>query len=496
MKHPDGINISETVFNAVYLPLLTCRTRYLVLYGGAGSGKSVFAVQRFLIRLLAHNACNLLVIRKVAATHRDSTYALFRQVAAAWHIESLFRFHDSRLRITCLPTGNEVVFKGLDDAEKLKSITFSNGLLTDIWVEEASEITEGDFNQLDIRLRGRGIQGQMVLTFNPISQLHWLKRRFFDQQDPQATVLKTTYLNNRFLDPDYADMLTRFETTDPYYYSVYCLGEWGVLGSTIFDQASVAARLQSLSPPQLQGDFHFETVYDPRRGQAVIADRSIQLLPSASGAVQVYRLPQAGHLYVIGADTAGEGSDWFCGQVVDHMTGEQVCTLRQKYDEDLFAKQLYCLGIYYETALIAVEANFSSYPIRELERLGYPRQYVRETPDTFTHKPLQSFGFRTTSTTRPLILAGLVTLVREHCTWLNDRETLAELLTFVRNEHGRAEAQAGAHDDCVMALAIAYHCRDQQPSLPHSKRSWTADMLADYHKADIAQKTLLLKKWG
>ena len=87
------------------------------------------------------------------------------------------------MRITCA-NGNSVIFKGLDDTEKLKSITFPKGELTDIWVEEASEVREEDFNQLDVRLRGKGTHKQMVLTFNPVSVLHWLKRRFFDRQDP------------------------------------------------------------------------------------------------------------------------------------------------------------------------------------------------------------------------------------------------------------------------------------------------------------------------
>ena len=119
------------------------------------------------------------------------------------------------------------------------------------------------------------------------------------------------------------------------------------------------------------------------------------------------------------------------------------------------------MGTCYNTALLAVETNFSSYPIRELERLGYPRQYVRQTEDSFTHRPTRSYGFKTTSVTRPLLIAGLVEVVRDHPEWLNDRDTLEEMLTFVRNQRGRPEAQQGAHDDCVMALGIAYYVRAQ-----------------------------------
>ena len=178
-----------------------------------------------------------------------------------------------------------------------------------------------------------------------------------------------------------------------------------------------------------------------------------------TGPIQIYQEPAPGGAYVIGADTAGEGSDFNVGQVIDHITGQQVCTIRGQMDEDLFAKQLYCLGKHYHTALVSIEANFSSYPIRELERLRYPRQYVRQAEDSFTHRIRQSYGFKTSSVTRPLVIAGLVEVVREHPEWLNDRDTLNEMLTFVRNENGRPEAQEGAHDDCVMSLGIAYYTR-------------------------------------
>ena len=130
------VTIPKKAFNACFLPFLEDDShRYLVLYGGAGSGKSVFAVQRFLVRMLAKPLCNLLVVRAVAATNRDSTFALFRQVISRWGLSALFACKESDLRITCT-NGNSVIFKGLDDTEKLKSITFPKGELTDIWVEE------------------------------------------------------------------------------------------------------------------------------------------------------------------------------------------------------------------------------------------------------------------------------------------------------------------------------------------------------------------------
>lgn len=453
------VTIPRGAFNPLFRPYLTDNThRYLILYGGAGSGKSVFAVQRFLYRLLTLPLCNILVVRAVAATNRDSTYALFRQVISKWGLSELFSCKDSDLRISCA-NGNSVIFKGLDDTEKLKSITFPKGELTDIWIEEASEILEEDFNQLDVRLRGKGAHKQMVLTFNPVSVLHWLKLRFFDRKDPRALVLKSTYKDNQFLDEDYKRTLEGYKDTDPYYYSVYCLGEWGVLGQTIFDAQKVSQRISQLAGPVRRGEFTFATWYSPEANEVLIDDSTIRWVEMDTGPIQIYQEPAPGGAYVIGADTAGEGSDFNVGQVIDHITGQQVCTIRGQMDEDLFAKQLYCLGKHYHTALVSVEANFSSYPIRELERLRYPRQYVRQAEDSFTHRIRQSYGFKTSSVTRPLVIAGLVEVVREHPEWLNDRDTLNEMLTFVRNENGRPEAQEGAHDDCVMSLGIAYYTR-------------------------------------
>jgi phage terminase large subunit len=165
--------------------------------------------------------------------------------------------------------------------------------------------------------------------------------------------------------------------------------------------------------------------------------------------------------YCIGGDTAGEGSDYFTGHVLDARTGEQVAVLRHQFDADQYTKQMYCLGKYYKDALIGIEANFDSYPIMELQRLGYQKQYVREAQDTYTGKTEKRFGFKTTSLTRPTIISRLVEVVREHCNMIADKETLEELLTIVRNEKGRIEAPQGGHDDMMMGLAIAHHIREQ-----------------------------------
>ena len=493
------VNIPKRAFNACYLPLLEDEQhRFIVLYGGAGSGKSVFAAQRLLVRMMSKPLCNVLVVRKVGDTNRTSTYALMRQVISRWGLGELFDITD--LRIVCKVTGNECIFKGLDDPEKIKSVTFAKGELTDIWIEEASEITEEDFNQLNIRLRGKGIHGQITLTFNPINILHWLKRRFFDSRDPEAVTLKTTYKDNDWLDEDYRKTLEGYRETDPYYYQVYCLGQWGVIGKTIFDARKVNERMAQLDGAVKTGFFSYDTYYNATHNEVMIRDESIRWVDEDGGYISIYEDRIKGHPYVIGGDTAGEGSDYFVGQVLDNTNGRQVCTLRHQMDEDLFAKQMYCLGIYYNTALISIEANFSSYPVRELQRLKYPKQYVRTAEDTYTRKPKQSFGFKTTPVTRPVIIAGLVEIVRESVELLNDADTLGEMLTFVRNEKGRAEAEEGAHDDCVMALAIAYYSREQQSytvqAMPGKRVKWHSSMWDDYYNATAEEREYLVRKWG
>lgn len=449
------IKISKKVFNKGFLHLLNCTKRYLILYGGAGSGKSFFIGERYIYKLLNNKMCNLLVVRKTGKSNRDSTFALFKQIISKWKLGQYFKVNESDLRIRCLLNGNEIIFAGLDDVEKLKSITFSRGELTDIWIEEASEILESDFNQLDVRLRGKGTQKQIVISFNPIDINHWLKKRFFDVKRDNVEIMHSTYLNNDFLDEDYKHLLESYKETDPYYYDVYCLGNWGVLGKTVFDAKKLQERLQAIPKPLKVGYFIYD--YDG------LSIKNIRWVNDRDGYINIYRVPDspAMTLYAIGGDTSGDGSDFFTAHVLDAKDGTQVATLKQQFDPDEYTKQMYCLGKYYKDALIGIEANFDSFPIRELQRIGYNNQYVRESTDTYTGKTEKRFGFRTTSLTRPTIISQLIEIVREHTGTINDKDTIEELLTIIRNEKGRIEAPEGGHDDQMMGLAIAHEVRRQ-----------------------------------
>ena len=226
-------------------------------------------------------------------------------------------------------------------------------------------------------------------------------------------------------------------------------------GNAVFDKEAILARIQTIPKPIKKGYFTYE--YDG------LKISEIKWVNDSSGYIEIFDVPDTPAItkYCIGGDTAGEGSDYFVAQVLDAKTGKQVARLRHQMDADLYTKQIYCLGKYYKDALIGIEANFDSYPIMELTRLGYTNQYVREQFDTYTGKLNKSYGFRTTSITRPTIISALIEIVRDETDLIQDRTTLDELLTIVRNEKGRIEAPVGGHDDLMMALAIAYHIREQ-----------------------------------
>lgn len=448
-----NIKVSKKVFNDVYLPYLNNTDRYLIFYGGGSSGKSYFIAQRFIYKLIHPTRCNLLAVRQTGDTNRKSTFPLLKQVISNWNLTKYFKINESDMRIICKLTKNEVAFAGLDDVEKIKSITFSNGELTDIWVEEATECQEASINQLKVRLRGGKTNKQMVLSFNPINIQHWIKGHFIDSK--LATVCFSTYKDNKFLNDADKKALEDLKLVDEYTYEVYCLGKWGILGKTVFDARAIQNRLDTIVKPIKVGYFVYD--YDG------LKISNIRWVNDSNGYINIYQLPNTPAItkYCIGGDTAGEGSDYFTAHVLDARTGLQVATLKQQFDSDQYAKQMYCLGIYYKNALIGIEANFDSYPIMELQRLGYINQYVREKVDEYTGKTEKRFGFKTTSLTRPTILSRLIEIVREHSEVINDRDTLEELLTIIRNEKGRIEAPEGGHDDQMMGLAIAHHIREQ-----------------------------------
>ena len=226
-------------------------------------------------------------------------------------------------------------------------------------------------------------------------------------------------------------------------------------GDNVFDTEKILSRLENIPEPLKVGYFNYD--YDGVR------ITNIRWVNDRNGYIKIYGIPNTPKVtkYCIGGDTAGEGSDYFTAHVLDAATGEQVAHLKHQFDADQYTRQMYCLGKYYKNALIGIEANFDSYPIRELQRLGYTNQYVRTKVDEYTGRTEKRFGFRTTVLTRPTIISKLIEIVREHTECINDKETLLELLTIIRNEKGRIEAPEGGHDDDMMGIAIAHEIRSQ-----------------------------------
>ena len=227
-------------------------------------------------------------------------------------------------------------------------------------------------------------------------------------------------------------------------------------GNCVFDKEKIINRIQQIKDiePLKQGSFLYD--YDG------LNITNIRWQEEKSGIIKIYKDIEKNRAYVLGGDTAGDGSDNFVGEVLDNISGEQVAELSHETDEDLYARQMYCLGMYYNQALIGVEVNFSTYPQKELERLKYPRLYQRQVEDSKTHKFMQKGGFKTTQITRPIIIAGLVEIMRDNTEVFNSIEYLRESLSFIKNESGRPEAEQGKHDDRVMAMAIAHYIRPQQ----------------------------------
>jgi phage terminase large subunit len=232
-------------WNPIFRPVNQCRSRYRVLKGSAGSGKSVDIAQDYIKKLsdIRYKGATLLVVRKTDDSNRDSTFAvlqaaIFNLFGDAW--ERVWTIRTAPLSLICKATGCRIIFRGMADdrqRERVKSIAAANGKICWIWIEEATELSEQDFDILDDRLRGElpnpNLFYQVTLTFNPVAATHWIKGRFFDIQNEDVFTHQSTYLDNRFCDAGYHRRMMARKERDPEGYRVYGLGEWGELGGLI-----------------------------------------------------------------------------------------------------------------------------------------------------------------------------------------------------------------------------------------------------------------------
>lgn len=213
----------------VYLPeMRDYHTRINVFYGGAGSGKSYFVAQKMAIKALRMQR-KVLVIRKVGATIKDSVWALFKDIFNCF--PQVIKSVNKTDYTIELINGSVFIFKGLDDSEKIKSIQG----ITDIIIEEATEIEMDDFTQLNLRLRSNKPFNQIHMMFNPVSKANWVYQYFFVDERPQSCkVIQTTYKDNIKLPKDYIDSLQDMERKNPAYYRIYALGEFATLDKLVF----------------------------------------------------------------------------------------------------------------------------------------------------------------------------------------------------------------------------------------------------------------------
>ena len=227
--------------NDAYIPYLNDTTRTQIFFGGSSSGKSFFLAQRVVMDVLKGH--NYLIVRNVANTIKRSVYNQIVKTIIDFNLSEVFQMSKSEMVITCKRNNRQILFGGLDDPEKLKSITPIDGVITDIWIEEATETAREAYKQLTKRLRGAtpdGIGKRIIFSFNPILQTHWIYQEFFWNWDDSKNlyksddllILKTTYKDNKFLTDE--DIYALEHETDPYFYNVYTLGNWGVLGKVIF----------------------------------------------------------------------------------------------------------------------------------------------------------------------------------------------------------------------------------------------------------------------
>lgn len=231
------LQINRNIFAPVYLPYLEkYDKRYLVFYGGAGSGKSYFVAQRLVYKALKDQR-KILVLRKVNRTTKNSTFQLLLDILAQFKIYNYCHINRTDYTIT-LPNGSVFLCAGLDDPEKIKSIAG----LTDAWLEEATEFTLDDFSQVDLRIRDPKARGQeIILSFNPVSKVSWCYLQFFAPNEElsefrkEVEIIHTTYLHNPFLPEKFIDALNLMKYTNEVYYKIYALGEFGSLDKLVYD---------------------------------------------------------------------------------------------------------------------------------------------------------------------------------------------------------------------------------------------------------------------
>lgn len=343
----------------------------------------------------------------------------------------------------------ETTANGYNDAKDL----WDSGTCTNLFYEwwRTAEYVSDDFSVFD-NLKGEWIRRRVA----------WLRDKGLDERHIAWYVKKF----NSYLDGEHS-IKQEYPCVPDEAFIATGQSEFG--DEAVVGQIDLYRGLQAVK----RGYFEYSKrrTDDPEDVDGFVID-DIRWVDSPSGEIVIHKEPVVDDTkgkkpYSIGGDTAGEGSDYYTAKVVDNIDGDTVATYRRaNTSDDLYAEQVYCLGKYYNDALVGIEVNFSYAPTKRLLDAGYSNLYKREAVDTYTDAKTVRFGFRTTAQTRPVIIAELKRVWRESVERPEggiepDVETLREMLTFVRDERGKPQAIAGKHDDLVMALAIAHHVAAQ-----------------------------------
>ena len=264
------------LYSKLYLPIITNRDRYLLMYGGRDSAKSHTASQKIIFNILNEKYCKVVCLRKIFADIKDSQFSKLASIIKAWGLEDLFHQTKSPLEITCKLNGNQILARGLDRPSKTKSVDDP----TIVWFEEADEIGYKDYISTNTSIRGSNTLLQLILTFNPESEDGWINKEFFPPKStyenktdrfhyvesikPKTTILHSTYLDNEFCTEDRAEVYQGLKNTlnnDDNFYKVYCLGLWGAaLRGLIYNNWKLVDKMPDMAERKYSGyalDFGF-----------------------------------------------------------------------------------------------------------------------------------------------------------------------------------------------------------------------------------------------
>lgn len=511
------IDLDRKLFNEKYFPFLKTVNNYEVYYGGSGSGKSTFIAQKLAVQMTIMPGRNLACLRRQKTDCISSCYAEIYNALTKFKIRQYWDIREyPEHKMIHRITGNVILFEGVDNIEDIKSIKFKENVegtpgdnnLTDVWYEEVNaEPTKDSIDELDRRLRDPEIKTRIILSFNPVSRKSWLFDYVTNElthESKDALILHSTYKDNRFLPDDYAPKLERLKYTKPYDYQVYALGNWGTTGQTVFDATKIQRRLDKISNLEFtHGNFYYE------KADKLPKTDTFKFIPHNTGNITIFREPIPKHPYVMGIDTAGEGSDFYVAQVCDNTTGEQVAVFKNNKNPDECVWQCIGLAMHYNFALIAPEVNFDTWIVKALQLVDYPNLYIRETPKDKKHeRRIDKIGWRTQPDNRQMMLSDMVYWTGENMDCINDVDTLNDMLTFTRQDKKLKGiwwgAESGAHDDTVMAFAVMLQAKTQQaceliPERVKLEGCWTKmelDEAVDSGRIDIFTAREYIDKYG